>query len=118
MIKKEKLLIVLSTTTILLFLVVVWLLLDNNKMTDRTSITRDITAGYKLTSPILDYEELLPVKESIIPIGVIDRKVEDLEHADNGAINIRGEKIHEGLGRRLSNLVDMWGIGVKAARKK
>jgi beta-lactamase class A len=88
MIKKEKLLIVLSTTTILLFLVVVWLLLDNNKMTDRTSITRDITAGYKLTSPILDYEELLPGKESVIPIGVIDRKVEDLEHADNGVSHI------------------------------
>jgi beta-lactamase class A len=55
---------------------------------ERSHITRDTTGNYKLTSPILDYEELLPDKESIIPVGVIDTKIKDLEEEDNGVPHI------------------------------
>lgn len=42
-------------------------------------VMRDADNAYKLTNPILDYENLISGEGSIIPVGVINNKVEEFE---------------------------------------
>lgn len=42
------------------------------------SIARDVNNTYKLTNPILDYENLVSGGETAIPIGLINKKVDEL----------------------------------------
>lgn len=43
-------------------------------------VTRDADNSYKLTNPILDYENLSSGEQTSIPIGLMDDKVEDLKN--------------------------------------
>lgn len=42
-------------------------------------VTRDAGNTYKLTNPILDYENLISGEGAVIPVGVVNKKVEEYE---------------------------------------
>lgn len=48
-------------------------------------IKRDSSGFYSLTSPILDYEEASSLKESVLPVGLVNKKIEHYE--DNTLID-------------------------------
>ncbi len=85
----SRILVFTNIVTILVIGVfVVYRIRDNKEEGVSSHITRDTTENYKLTSPILDYEELLPDKKSVIPVGVLDTKIKDLEKQDTSVSHI------------------------------
>lgn len=42
-------------------------------------VTRDADSAYKLTNPILDYENLASGEQSAIPVGLLDDKVQEMK---------------------------------------
>lgn len=72
----------LIITNIFLIVVIVVLVFINKTDKDEKSlgvVTRDINDNYKLTNPILDYENLVSGEGTVIPIGKVNNKVEGLE---------------------------------------
>ncbi len=65
---------------LLLAVIVAILIIPCNKERQNVGVvTRDADNTYKLTNPILDYENLSPGEQSVIPVGLLDDKVEDLK---------------------------------------
>lgn len=72
----------LIITNILLLSTVVLLIVLKKTDADEKKVgivTRDVNDEYKLTNPILDYENLVSGEGSVIPIGRVNDKVNDLE---------------------------------------
>lgn len=60
------------------------------------SIARDVNNTYKLTNPILDYENLVSGSETAIPIGLINKKVDELREDGVNHISLYYRDLNNG----------------------
>ncbi len=67
---------------VILIIILVSILCRKRDNYDGGVVTRDINNSYKLTNPILDYENLVSGDGTVIPVGLVNEKVDDLEKVE------------------------------------
>lgn len=72
----------ITMNIILIAALVLTLCFNNNDGHDGGVVTRDVNDEYKMTNPILDYENLVSGEGVAIPVGLVNKKVEDIEDLD------------------------------------
>ncbi len=65
-----------------MIIILVYLLINGGEETFSGKIVRDENSKYELTNPILDYEDLSSGDNSVIPVGLINDKIDDLKDQD------------------------------------
>lgn len=72
---------ILLVANIIFLCIIAGMMVFSAQKTDNSDgvITRDANNEYKLTNPILDYEDLSSGNNSAIPVGLINNKIDDLK---------------------------------------
>lgn len=65
-----------------LLAIIIFLVCDKKDVHDGGVVTRDVNDAYKLTNPTLDYENLVSGDGAVIPVGAVNKKVEEHEKKD------------------------------------